>query len=248
MKSKFTYPWYAARLIGIFLFSTSFLAAQLNEQDVRQRLDLIHSGKISEVRTEVQSLLKQLPNDPGVQYLDAYVTESGDQAVKKYQTFVDTFPQNEWADDALYKVYQYYYAVGLYKTAEAKLNLLNEQYPNSIYAKREVKPIVKTETQPTVKAETAPVIEEKSEITASTSVTGDFVVQIGVYSQEAKAKQQSVELSATIGKQAIVFVKQSGGKTMFAVGFEGFPDEQSAKAYGAELQSKFKLDWFLVKR
>jgi tetratricopeptide (TPR) repeat protein len=239
---------YGSHLIGMVLLSTSFLFAQLNEQDVRQRLDLIHSGKISEVRTEVQSLLRQLPNDPGVRYLDAYVTEGGDQAVKKYQTFVDTYPTNEWADDALYKVYQYYYAVGLYKTAEAKLNLLNEQYPNSIYAKHELQPAVKPETQTAVKAETPPIVEENKEVNTSSAVSGDFVIQIGVYTQEAKAKQQSVELSAAIGKQAIVFAKQSGGKTIFAVGFEGFSDEQSARTFGGELKSKYNLDWFLVKR
>ncbi|HAP35400.1 MAG TPA: hypothetical protein DCQ28_05465 [Bacteroidetes bacterium] len=244
MKSQFISRVYPAQLFGMFLLSTSFLAAQLNEQDVRQRLDLIHSGKISEVRTEVQSLLRQVPNDPGVRYLDAYVTENGDQAVKKYQTFVDTYPQNEWADDALYKVYQYYYAVGLYKTADAKMNLLNDQYPNSIYAKREKKPEIK----PVVKTEPPPVVEEKKEIVTPSISSSGFVVQVGVYSQETNAKQQSIELSSTIGRQAIVFTKQSGARTVYAVGFEGFSDEQSAKMFGAELQSKFNLDWFLVKR
>jgi len=244
MKSQSISKAYRAQLIGMFLLSTSFLAAQLNEQDVRQRLDLIHSGKISEVRTEVQSLLRQIPNDPGVRYLDAYVTENGDQAVKKYQTFVDTYPQNEWADDALYKVYQYYYAVGLYKTADAKMNLLNDQYPNSIYAKREKKPEIK----PVVKTEPPPVVEEKKEIVTPSISSSGFVVQVGVYSQETNAKQQSIELSSTIGRQAMVFTKQSGTRTVYAVGFEGFSDEQSAKAFGAELRSKFNLDWFLVKR
>lgn len=237
-----------AQMIGVFLLSTTFLSAQLNEQDVRQRLDLIHSGKIAEVRTEVQSLLKQLPNDPGVRYLDAYVTESGDQAVKKYQTFVDNFPNSEWADDALYKVYQYYYAVGLYKTADAKQNQLNEKYPSSIFAKHEEKPLPKAEVVPIAKPESAPDVEIKSDVSSTPVASGDFVVQVGVYSQEVKAQQQSRELSTVVGRQAIVFTKQSGGKTVYAVGFEGFSDDQSAKAYGAELQSKFKLDWFLVKR
>lgn len=241
-------PSFWRRGVLFFLFATTTLFAQLSEQDVRQRLDLIHSGKISDVRAEVLSLLKQLPTDPGVRFLDAYVTENGDQAVKKYQMFVDTFPQNEWADDAVYKIYQYYYAVGLYKTADAKLNLLNEQYPNSIYAKREVKPAVKAEAQTAVKAETPSVVEEKKEVITSSAINSGVVVQVGVYSQETTAKQQSVELSSTVGRQTIVFAKQSGGKTVYAVGFEGFSDEQSAKAFGGELKSKFNLDWFLVKR
>lgn len=223
--------------------------AQLNEQDVRQRLDLIHSGKIELVRTEVFELLKQLPNDPGVRYLEAYVTENGDQAVKKYQAFVDNFSKNEWADDALYKVYQYYYAVGLYKTAEAKLGQLNEQYPNSIYAKRDQKAVIKTEPRPVVKQEQSqPIVEEKKEIVSSSTPSGNFFVQIGVYSQESKAQQQANEFTTTVGKRAIVFSKFSGGKTVYAVAFDGFADENSAKVYGTELKSKYNLDWFVVKR
>ena len=225
------------------------LMAQLNEQDVRQRLDLIHSGKIEQVRIEVVELLKQLPNDPGVRYLEAYVTENGDQAVKKYQAFVDNFPKNEWADDALYKVYQYYYAVGLYKTADVKLAQLNEQYPNSIFAKSESKAVIKTESQPSIKQDSSqPIVEEKREVVTPANTSGGFLVQVGVYSQEAKALQQANELTSTIGKKVIVFSKVSAGKTVFAIAFDGFTDENSAKTYGAELKSKYNLDWFVVKR
>ena len=235
------------------LFAFAILAqAQLNEQDVRQRLDLIHSGKIEQVRTEISSLLKQLPNDPGVKYLEAYVTENGDHAVKKYQSFVDTYPENEWADDALYKVYQYYYAVGLYKTADAKLTQLNEHYPNSIFAKRSVKQPAKAESLHVIKTDPLSVAEVKKEEpkeTVSPTVTnGDFVVQIGVYSQEAKARQQAQEMTSIVGRQATVFLKQSAGKTVYAVAFDGFVDDQTARAFGGELTTKFKLDWYVVKR
>ncbi len=234
-------------LTAVLLLSGS-LAAQLSEQDVRLRLDLIHSGKIDQVRTEVASLLKQLPNDPGVQYLDAYTTENGDQAAKKYQSFVDNFPSSEWADDALYKVYQYFYAVGLYKTADAKMNQLNEQYPNSVFAKKNVKQPLQTAAQPPVRTPDQSVPAEKIEQPAQTVSAGPYIVQLGVYSQEGKAQEQANTVSAVVGKQAIVFEKQSSGRTVYAVAFEGFADELSAKEFGAELKSKFNLDWFVVKR
>lgn len=234
-------------LTAVLILSGS-LAAQLNEQDVRLRLDLIHSGKIEQVRTEVASLLKQLPNDAGVRYLEAYTTENGDQAVKKYQSFVDSYPASEWADDALYKMYQYYFAVGLYKTADAKLNLLNEKYPNSIFAKKSAQEPVQAVTQSTVQAVEAPVVEEKKEVPAVSNASGSFIVQLGVYSQEAKAQEQANTVSTVVGKQAVVFAKQSNGRTVYAVAFEGFADEQSAKTFGGELKSKFNLDWFAVKR
>lgn len=239
----------------LLLLAAGVLRAQLNEQDVRQRLDLVHSGKIEQVRTEVAALIKQLPNDPGVRFLDAYITENGDQAVKKYQSFVDAFPTNEWADDALYKVYQYYQAVGLYKTAEATLAKLNEQYPNSLYAARKAGVPAQASTQSVVRSPEPVPAPKEPEQTASAPVAGNvvpvsgsFFVQLGVYSQQAKAEEQAKNVSGVTGRSASVLEKQSNGKTVYAVVFAGFADESSARTYGAELQSKFNLDWFLVKR
>ena len=241
----------AVIVVGI-LCMAGILAAQVSDQDVRRRLDLIHSGQLDRVRSEVNGWMNQSPNDPAVLYLDAYVTANGDQAVKKYQTLVDKYPQNEWADDALYKVYQYYYAVGLYKTADVKMNQLNQQYPNSIFAQNEAKPSEIGIEKPAISAPVrpAPVVEEKSEPAAAepAAVSGDFVVQVGVYSQESKAYEQAQNFSSSIGRQAIVFTKQSGGKTVYAVAFNGFEDDRTAKVFGGELKAKFNIDWFVVKR
>lgn len=226
---------------------------QVSEQEIRSRLDLIHSGKAEQVRTELPVLLRQYPNDVGVKYLDAYLTENGDQALRKYQSIVDQYPKNEWADDALYKVYQYYYAVGLYKTAEAKMNQLNEQYPTSIYVKREPKPDERipvpapVSTEPPAEKPAQP--EQQTGQTSSTeTVVGPFVVQVGVYSQISAAQQQARQLSSVLGRQAMVFAKQSGGKTVHAVAFDGFASDAAARAFGAELKSKHNLEWFVVKR
>lgn len=246
------------RITSIIVFSiclAGIIAAQVSEQDVRRRLDLIHSGQLDRVRAEVNDWMKQSSSDPAVLFLDAYTTTNGDQAAKKYQVIVDKFPQSEWADDALYKVYQYYYAVGLYKTADAKMNQLNQQYPNSIFAQIEVKPSeIGIQKPPTVteRAADIPAAEEKNEppvaASTSTTVSGAFVVQVGVYSQEAKAVDQAQNVAAVVGRPAVVFAKQSGGKTVYAVAFDGFSEEQAAKTFGAGLKQKFNIDWFVVKR
>jgi hypothetical protein len=250
----------------LFIFSTTMLLAQLSEEDVRARLDMIHNGKIDQVRSEVVSLKNQYPDDPGVLYLDAYVTVEGSQAVKKYQSLVDNFPKNVWADDALYKVYQYYYSIGLYKTADHKLEQLNRDYPNSIYAKKEGSPTEKVALVPveTAKPETTepafqpepskvqPVVQSEPAATqqavpAQTSSESAFMIQVGVYSQESSAQRQSALYTQKVGRQATVFQKQSNGKTMYAVGFGGFANEQDARTFGAEIKSKYNMDWFLVK-
>lgn len=240
------------KLTALLILTTLSLNAQFTTQDVRDRLEIIHSGKSEQVRRELPILLRQYPNDAGVQYLDAYLTTNGDQAVKKYQAIVERFPDSEWADDALYKVYQYYYAIGLYKTADAKMAQLNQQYPNSIYAKREAKkeePL--TISQPafreaeTEKPSAVPLPER--EVTLS-STSGQYAVQVGVFSREETARKEAMRFTSVTGKNASVFPKQSGGKTVFAVVFEGFQSENSARSFGAELKTKYNIDWFLVKR
>lgn len=234
------------------LLFSALAAAQVSEQEVHRRLDMVHSGQLDRVRSEVNDWLKQSPNDPAVLYLDAYVTMNGDQAAKKYQAIVDHYPKSEWADDALYKVYQYYYAVGLYKTADAKLNQLNQQYPNSLFAQNEAKPSEIGIQKPagTAPARPAPVVEEPKETAAPAAVAspGAFLVQVGVYSQEAKASETAQKMTEAVGRTAMVFSKQSGGKTVYAVAFDGFTDEQAAKTYGSGLKAKFNIDWYVVKQ
>ena len=58
---------------------------------------------------------------------------NGTEAMKDYQSIVDNFPKSEWADDALYAIYQYYYSLGLYKTADLKFQQLKKEYPASPY-------------------------------------------------------------------------------------------------------------------
>lgn len=228
--------------------------AQLSEKDIRARLDLIHAGRADGVRTELPLLLSQYPDDVGVKYLDAYLTDNGDQALKKYQVIVDQFPKNEWADDALYKVYQYYYAVGLYKTAEAKMKQLNEQYPASVFAKREANSAERIPVPEQTGGE-SPVrhaAADEPPATAAAAVAqasaGPYAVQVGVYSKESAAQEQARQMTAAVGRSAIVFAKQSGGKTVYAVAFDGFSSDQTARSFGAELKSKHNLEWFVVKR
>ncbi|HTR80403.1 MAG TPA: SPOR domain-containing protein [Bacteroidota bacterium] len=238
--------------------------AQMPESEVRKRLDFIYSGQAERVRIELPGLEKQYPNDPGVSYLDAILTTDGVAAVKKFQAIVDQFPQNEWADDALYKVYQYYYSVGLYKTADEKFAQLKRDYPNSLYVvglEQEEKPAavqqapaVEAKTPDTAMAQPAeqPAVSEQTQnsspdtMTASAPV-GKYAVQAGAFSDEKNAQKQ-VDFFRTIGKSAIITQKAIGDKTLFVVSIEGFATEQEARSFIAELKSQHNIESIIVTR
>jgi TolA-binding protein len=121
--------------IIVFNLCTQPLRAQTNnnEPDIRRRLEMIEKGQAEAVRAELPSMMTNYQNNPGVMYLQAVLTTDGTEAAKLYQNIVDNFPKSEWGDDALYKLYQYYYSIGLYKTADQKLTQLKEEYPFSAY-------------------------------------------------------------------------------------------------------------------
>ena len=128
-------------------FSAPALTQTDNGPDIRHRLEMIENGQAEAVRAELPSLITNYQNNPGVMYLQAVLTADGSEAATLYQNIVDNFPKSEWADDALYKLYEYYYSMGLYKTADQKLQQLKEQYPFSAYA-----------------SEKSPVAEKKAEV------------------------------------------------------------------------------------
>ncbi|MCC6398274.1 MAG: SPOR domain-containing protein [Bacteroidetes bacterium] len=105
--------------------------AQGTAPDIQQMVAQVNAGAGESVREQLPSLISKYPNHPGVMYLQALLTREGADAVRTYQGIVDNFPSSEWADDALYKVYQFYYALGLYRTAELKMTQLRTSYPAS---------------------------------------------------------------------------------------------------------------------
>jgi cell division septation protein DedD len=122
-------------LVAVLLCGCSFssLLAQGTAPDIQQMVAQVNAGAVDAVREQLPSLVSKYPNNPGVMYLQAMLTREGADAVRTYQGIVDNFPTSEWADDALYKVYQFYYALGLYRTADLKMTQLKTSYPSSPY-------------------------------------------------------------------------------------------------------------------
>ena len=248
----------------LHFLGAAIVFAQMPEAEVRKRLDFIYSGQAERVRIELPSLEKQYPNDAGVEYLDAILTTDGAAAVKKFQAIVDQFPQSGWADAALYKVYQYYYSVGLYKTADQKFEQLKQQYPNSLYIAGAVKDQKPAAVQQTPAAEikqpdtvgqkqaeqpvnVEPAKQAMPDSTATVAAARKFAVQAGAYSTERKAKKQ-VYFFSTINRKAIITAKVSGDKTLYVVTIEDFSNEQDARDFITELKLKYAIESIIVAR
>ena len=84
--------------------------------------------------TPVQALpqlRRENPNDSRVLYLEALLTEDGEQAVALYRRIARDYPSSTYADDALLKIGEYLYARGLYIQASIQLKKILIHYPRS---------------------------------------------------------------------------------------------------------------------
>lgn len=245
------------RNIAILTFvMTTAAAAQTSqaEPDIRRRLEMIERGQADAVSAELPQLMTSYQNNPGVMYLQAVLTPDGTDAAKIYHNIVDNFPKDEWADDALYRLYQYYTSVGLYKTAEQKLAQLKLEYPFSAYASESPAPAVARPQPKNPPAGNVPVVEpEREQATPITSPTpvpkysASFTVQVGAFSTLANAEELKRKFEKE-GYSSNIFTITRNTQKLHKVWVGEFQSIDEARRFSGEIKKKFGLDAIVVSR
>jgi hypothetical protein len=223
-----------------FVFSAMLFAQSSSNPDIRRRLEMIENGQAEAVRGELPSLMTNYQNNPGVIYLQAVLTADGSEAAILYQNIVDNFPKSEWADDALYKLYEYYYSMGLYKTADQKLQQLKEEYPFSAYAS-EKSPVAEKKAE---KKEKPLTLKPKSTVQ---KYSAGFTVQVGAFSTLPNAEELKAKFEHE-GYSSDVFTIVSHGKKLHKVWVGEYKTYDEAKKQTAVLKEKFNLSSIVVSR
>jgi cell division septation protein DedD len=194
------------------------------------------------------ALLSKYPNHPGVLFVQGRITANGAEAVKIYQSIVDNFPKSEWADDALYKVYQFWYSIGLYRTADLKLQQLKRDYPSSPFLQTAaVRDTVKASAPPAREDSGAVLVTPGQPVQTESAAAGQFALQVGAFSTQANAERQKSQLEAE-GLDVDVVNKVKDGRSLFIVLVGSFPTYDAAKARGADLQKKLNTPSIVVTR
>ncbi len=230
----------------------SMAAAQGGDPDINSYIAQINNGQGEEVRNEIPSLLAKYPNNPGVLYLQGMVTSDGGEAVRIYQSIVDNFPKSEWADDALYKVYQFYYALGLYRTAELKMTQLRKEYPNSKHlqaaaAEPETKGLAEEHQPPPAAVQPVPdtVAQPAHEPVAAQPL--HFALQVGAFTAQVNAEKQKLFFEQ-LGYPVEVLNKVKDNRALFLVWVGTYPTYDEAKAGGAEIKKKYNVASIVISR
>jgi len=219
-------------IILFLILNFIFLPAQ--EINIVKYLKQIESGEIEKTRTEAKALLREYPDDPSVQFLNAVITTDGETALNKYLNIYNNYPESRYADASLYRIFSYYYSLGIYKKAESYLAELKSEYPASPYVKAADRNIPDEEIAVAKKtsqhARTKPAAEEFN-----------FTIQAGAFMNIANARNLKNKLEVE-GYFSDVRTKTVGG-TIFNVVIVGkFKEKNEAGELLKNLESNFKLN------
>lgn len=216
-------------LIGI-IFSN---AAYPQETDISAQLKRIESGEAELLKIETAELLKSKPDDPSIIYLDAVLTSDGESAINKYFKVVDYHPASKYADAALYRIYSYYFASGLYETAQKNLDRLKKNYPNSSYiryAERNVADGDIAEYQTS---------EKNNKSSQAKGV--DYSIQAGAFTSQDNAKRLEKDLKKA-GYAVSLHQKEIAGTVFTVVTVGKYTNAQEAEKDMKKINKNFNLN------
>jgi len=219
-----------------------FIKAEVypQEVDIVPYLKAIENGKIGEANEALVDLKENYPDDPSVMFLDGVLKENGQEAIVIYQDIIDSYPASKYADAALYRIFSYYYALGLYDTAREKLKQLKQSYPES--------PYINIANQ-NLSALESPDVEEKepteNENETLPEETLKFTVQAGAFTNPENVKNLLSEFE-NAGIFCFSGEKTVGGTTFHVVYAGKFMNYEDAENFLQVINSRFKLNGTIV--
>lgn len=228
---------------SIFLFFFSFLfASQIiaQEVDIVPFLKMIEQGKLEEVKGKLLDLKTDYPKSANLIFLEGVLTENGQDAIVLYQTLLEKYPKSSYADAALYRIYSYYFALGLYNTADKNLDKLKKEYPESPYIKMASANVVKNDVE-----ETSPQTVETTELKTNDEKVYPYSVQAGAFTNAANAAALKKEIES-VGMTSFIKEKNVAG-TVFNVVYVGkFETRKEAEDFLQIADARFRISGRVV--
>lgn len=221
--------FFAISLISFFITISFSVLAQ--EADIIPYLKQIEQGKSDEVKSKLPELKKEYPNSSNVMFLEGVLNENAQDAVAIYQEILTKFPKSSFADAALYRIYSYYFALGLYNTADKYLAKLKSDYPESPYIKM---------ASSNKSDETLNQTEKIQSSDDSNDNNYKYTVQAGAFTNSENADKLYQQF-VTAGMKSFVKDKNVGG-TVFKVVYVGqFVNRDKAESFLQIVNSQFNI-------
>ena len=240
----------------------------LISQNVDLYFSLIEEGELDGVRENLPELLSKFPNDPGVLFLRAALTEDGESALEQYKYVVKTYPKSIYAPEAAMKIGEYFYARGLYTQCASLLKNIPIKYPRYPQMQR-LTDLMINSFNAIGEADSAkyysliiksmfPAIETNIEtkdkklsqvfsFRAKSQNLGPYVVQVGAFSSKENARRLKLQISQ-LGHDVSINTVDSNGKTFYAVRVNRYKSKREAEEIGKDIKSKLGVSFRVLYR
>ena len=255
-----------------FLFLYLILISHLFSQNVDLYISLIDEGKTEGVLETLPELLSKYPNNPGVLYIKALMTEDGINSIDMYNEIIKKYPGTKYAPYAAMKIGEYFYARGLYTQASKLLKNIPIKYPRFADIQRATN-LMMNSFNAIGEADSAryygliiksmfPKIDigvdnfnEKNKPLAQVFNfnkkrridLGPYVIQMGAFSTKENAKRLKLQITQ-LGHDVSISNVESNGRTLYAVRVNRFKTKNRAEIIGRDIKSKIGADYRVLYR
>jgi len=117
------------RILFFLFLLTNYIT--LTGQSANSIVDLIRKGKIEEARKILNTLDKNRYTPDLLMFLNGLLSTDGNEALKNYTDLIKQYPHSPYCDDALLRIAQQKYALGLYKQAKNAFVEIIKKFPDS---------------------------------------------------------------------------------------------------------------------
>jgi tetratricopeptide (TPR) repeat protein len=207
--------------------------------DISGYLQKIEAGKRDSIKEILPKLKSKNSDDANVLFLEGVLTENGQESVSIFSKVIDKYPNSKYADASLFRIYSYYYALGLYDAATPFLERLKKDYPSSPYIRVSEKdtPVID------VKKLNRPAVDP---LPPGKKINYKFTIQAGAFGNRENAESLKKQFEDA-GYTSEIIEKTVGG-TVFQVVYVGkFVTEKETKDFLTRLNNEFSLDGRIVK-
>ena len=240
-------------------------------QNIELYLSLIEEGKVEGVKENLPELSSKYPNNPGVIYLKAILTQDGNSAIKLYQDLLKKHPESKYASYSAMKIGEYFYARGLYTQAATLLKNIPIKYPRFVDIQRVTNLMVNSFNAigeadsaryyaliinsmfPNIDIGSDMVIDKSKPLNQVFDFNrkrpdlGPYVVQIGAFGSEQNAKRLKLQTSQ-LGYDVSINKVDSNGKRLYAVRVNRYKSKKQAEKAGRDIKTKLGLEYRVLYR
>jgi hypothetical protein len=228
-------------LIANLSFSQSF--------EMKKVIQDIEGGETEKAKILLFSLEKDNPNSAEVKYLKALLSEDGVEAAKLYKDIAFSSEDTDLKDDALFKLYQFYYSRGEFSESDKYARMLRETFPKSEYVSylqrknlSQSRLQVQQNFEQKVLNDTSQLITQSSQQTQLKTSSG-YSIQVGAFSTYSNAIRFASQFQNYSTK---ISEKESGGKKLFVVLVGNYNSESEARNALQLLKNQYKVDGMVV--